>query len=222
MATNPPSTGELLTARAAHLNMAQGVVGRLATFSANAKNFCVTVVAALLGIAFQQKLPSLLLVAPLVLISFAALDVYYLAQERRFRDFYRKVANRPISDAAQMDLAPPNLALSHYIAATGSFSTGGFYLMLLIVGAALLLTFNGRAEEAGRGNFSGAAGAAEAQRSGELAAVAPRASADGRSQAASNTKPVRPSELAQPAAKIGAERPVRNTAEPAADQRDVR
>jgi hypothetical protein len=31
--------GELLTARAAHLNMTQAVVTRLATFSANARTF---------------------------------------------------------------------------------------------------------------------------------------------------------------------------------------
>jgi hypothetical protein len=209
--------GELLTARAAHLNMTQAVVTRLATFSANAKNFCVTVVAVLLGIAFQQKLPLLLVVAALVVFSFAALDVYYLAQERRFRGFYREVANRPIADATQMDLAPSTLTLKDYVEGIRSFSTGGFYLLLLIVGAALLLTFDGRAEETGPGNSNGATGAAETQRAGNPAAVAPWAGADGGGTAARDTQPVRPAELVQPAANVGAERAVRNAADPASD-----
>lgn len=219
MATDPPSTGELLTARAAHLNMTQGVVTRLATFSANAKNFCVTVVAALLGIAFQQKLPSLLLVAPLVLIAFAALDVYYLAQERRFRVFYHDVANRPLVDAAQMDLAPSNLTMSNYLAAIRSFSTGGFYSLLLIVAAALLPLIHERPEENRVGHHSRAVGSVGAQRPAESPAAA---GADGRSPAAPDSKRVRASVRAQPTADIDAERTVRNTTEPAADQRDVR
>ena len=69
MATKLPLSERLLSARVGHLNMIQGVVSRLATFSANAKNFCITVVAALLGIAFQQYLPLLLLAAAFVVIS---------------------------------------------------------------------------------------------------------------------------------------------------------
>lgn len=222
MATNGPSIGELLTARASHLNMVQGVVTRLATSSANAKNFCVTIVAALLGIAFQQKLPSLLLVAPLVLISFAALDVYYLAQERRFRDLYGHLASRPLADAAQMDLSPSKLTASAYFAAVRSFSTGGFYSLLLIVGLALLPLIYEPPEEHRVGNHSGAAGSADARLPSGPAAVAARTGVDGRSPAAPDSERLRASGIAQPTADIGAERPVRNTTEPVADQKDVR
>ena len=218
MATKLPPTDDLLTARVGHLNMIQGVVSRLATFSANAKNFCITVVAALVGIAFQQHLPLLLLTAAFVIVSFAALDVYSLAQERRFRGFYRDVADRPLAVAPKMDMSPSKLTLSDYLDGISSFSTGGFYLLLLIVGAALLLIVDERAEEAGVGNSSRVAGPAEAQRTGESAAVAARKSADGNGATASNDQSVR---TVEGSARRSPERPVQDATQPAAE-RDVR
>lgn len=187
---------QLHSTRVAHLNMIQGIVSRLATFSANAKNFCVTIVAAILGIAFQQQLPLLLIAAAFVVISFGALDVYYLAQERRFRDFYRDVANRPIADAGQLDLTPAKLTLSEYFAGFRSFSTGGFYVLLLIGGATLLPIAYERAEETGVGNPGRAAGSAEARRVAESADVAVHSSADGRAPAASKDQSIRSIERA--------------------------
>ncbi len=223
MNTKLPTTGELLTARVGHLNMVQGIVSRMATFSANAKNFCVTVVAALLGIAFQQHLPFLLLAAAFVVISFSALDIYYLAQERRFRDFYRDIADRPLTEATKLDLTPSKLTLADYFAGIRSFSTGGFYLLLLIIGAALLPIAYERTEENRVGNPSRTAGsAAEAQRIGESAAVASRAGVEVRGPAAPEHKLVRDTERAEPAAGIGTERPVQTATEPAAERRDVR
>lgn len=223
MPTNASPADQMLSARLAHLSMIQGIVSRLATFSANAKNFCVTVVAALLGIAFQQHLPSLLISAAFVVISFASLDVYYLAQERRFRGFYRGVASRPLADAAKLDLTPAKLTLGEYLAGICSFSTGGFYLLLLIVGAALLPTAYGRTDETGLGHSSRAAGSASAQRAGESTALAARQSANGRGQIATDKslRDARPNGTAVP--RVGAQRPVRpSAAGPSAEGRDVR
>jgi hypothetical protein len=183
--------------------MIQGVVSRLATFSANAKNFCITVVAALLGIAFQQHLPVLLIAAAFVVISFAALDVYYLAQERRFREFYRDVADRPLTKATELGLTPPTLTLSAYFAGIRSFSTGGFYLLLLIVGAALLPIAYERAEENGLGNTRGAAVRSDTPVAAE-----------------SNT--VRVAKRAEPNIGQEPQRPFQNDIKPSPDRRDVR
>jgi hypothetical protein len=172
--------------------MVQGVVTRMATFSATAKNFCITVVAALLGIAFQQHLPNLMLGAAFVVTSFAALDVYYLAQERRFRDFYQEVVNRPLSDAAQMDILPAKLSISKYLAGIRSFSTGGFYLLLLIVGMALLPIMYERGQEAGLGDHRCAAGS-----TAQTPSVAVSASANGRKPEELDTKPPRIPECAK-------------------------
>jgi hypothetical protein len=192
MAIKSLPADELLAARVAHLNMLQGVVTRLATFSASAKNFCVTVVAALLGIAFQQHLPALLLGAAFVVLSFASLDIYYLAQERRFRDFYQIVVDRPLADAAQMDLSPPKLSLPKYLAGFRSFSTGGFYALLLIVGIALLPIVHERGEKDGLGNHRCVAGATT-----QSSAIPPSSGVDGGKPAEVRPKPPANSEHTQ-------------------------
>jgi hypothetical protein len=140
--------------------MIQGIILRLSGFSANAKNFCITILAAVIGISFQHHLALLIAAAAFVIITFAALDTYYLAQERRFRAFYADVAARPLSDAHQLELAPPKLDFSQYLAGALSFSTGGFYLLLLIVASALLCIAYGRSDETRLG-VSGAFGASE-------------------------------------------------------------
>lgn len=148
-----------MSAKLAHLGMIQGVITRLAGFSANAKNFCITIIAALVGISFQQHLPELLPATFLVVVIFALLDIYYLAQERRFRRYYKMMADRQLPEATKLDLSPSRLTFGQYWSATRSFSTGGFYLLLLIVTALILLVAYDR-PEAGMERSSGAAGRA--------------------------------------------------------------
>lgn len=164
MPSKPPTDESLLSAKLAHLNMVQTIISRLAGFSASAKNFCVTIIAALAGIAFQQRLPLLLLVAAFVVLMFATLDIYYLAQERRFRTLYQAIADRPLPEARQLDLAPPPLTSRQYWQAARSFSTGGFYLLLLIVTAAILFVAYGRSDQARSDLVGGPARAPVAER----------------------------------------------------------
>jgi hypothetical protein len=155
--------------RLAHLSMIQGIILRLSGFSAGAKNFCITILAAVIGIAFQHRLPLLYLAAAFVIIVFAALDTYYLSQERRFRKFYEEVAARPMSDARELGMAPAKLSVTNYVKGTWSFSTGGFYLLLLIVAGALLSIAYGRFDENQLGGAGGVVGASE--RSGDTANI---------------------------------------------------
>lgn len=178
MAAKPSPDEALVAARVGHLNLIQGIITRLAGFSASAKNFCVTIVAAIAGIAFQQQLPILLSGGLFVVVVFALLDVYYLAQERRFRDLYRTVAARPLGEASRLDLDPPSLSFGNYAAGFRSFSTGGFYLLLLIAAAGLLLIGYGWADKAGLEPPRRAAVAAEPERVGS-SGVAASASANG-------------------------------------------
>jgi len=154
MATSEPSPDALAQLRLGHLNLVQGVVSRLAGFSANVKNFCVTIFLAIAGAAFQYDSSALLLAGAPAVLLFAALDTYYLAQECRFRRFYDAVRDRPLEQATGLDLAPPALALADYAAATRSFSTGGFYA-LLFASVVLLLFAHGRPEESGRDHSRG-------------------------------------------------------------------
>lgn len=52
-----PGPDKLVDLRIAHLNMIQGVISRMSGFSASAKNFCVTVSAAIIAVAFQKPVP---------------------------------------------------------------------------------------------------------------------------------------------------------------------
>lgn len=180
MSPSSPSEEHLSTVRLGHLNMIQGVISRISGYSANAKNFCITVLAAIIGISFQYRLPLGLLLpaATFIVVVFGALDTYYLAQERRFRDLYSDVAARPLADALQLDLNPGKLVFRKYFGALRSFSTGGYYALLLIAAGLLLVVAYGRSDEARLGSVGSAAGAAEQRRVGDTATLAAGRSAD--------------------------------------------
>lgn len=135
-----PTPDKLVDLRVAHLNMIQGVIARMSGFSAAAKNFCVTINAAILGFAFQKQNPALIWAAAAVVLIFYAMDTYYLALEKRFRALYEAVAARPFADAAQLSLIPPKWCFSTTWKAARSLSVVGFYALLLL-GVMLLLSF---------------------------------------------------------------------------------
>lgn len=94
--------GSLVTLRMGHLGMIESVISRLSGHSATVKNFSVTVYVGVLAVAVSQSAPILLWIAVLAPVLFAALDAYYLGIERSFRDFYRTVAERPLSEAVNV------------------------------------------------------------------------------------------------------------------------
>jgi len=171
MPTKVSNDEHLGTVRLAHLNMIQGVISRISGFSANAKNFCITLLAAVIGISFQYRLSLclLLLAAAFVVFVFGALDIYYLAQERRFRRFYGEVAARPLADALQLDLDPGKLDLGKYLSAIRSFSTGGYYTLLLIATAGLLFIAYGRSDDSRLGTPDSTVGTTDQQQAGTAA-----------------------------------------------------
>lgn len=134
----PLADESLVQMRIAHLSMAQGVISRLSGFSASAKNFCITVMAALVAIAFQKPVPALVGAGMAVPILFALLDAYYLAQEKRFRDLYEAVSAAPIAIAGEMSLKPRALNSVLVLKSILSLPVGGFYLALL-TGMSILL-----------------------------------------------------------------------------------
>ncbi|SLK08725.1 hypothetical protein [Novosphingobium mathurense] len=139
MSSPPPlSEDSLVQMRVAHLSMIQGVISRLSGFSANAKNFCITVMAALVAVAFQKPVPELIWAGVAVPALFALLDAYYLAQEKRFRFLYETASAAPVAMAEDMSLKAQSLDARRLSRAVFSLSVGGFYLALL-VGMLLLL-----------------------------------------------------------------------------------
>ena len=73
--TTPVCPTELqLQARLAHLATIQGVIGRMAGYSASVKTFTLTVSAALVAVAFDKELPVLFYAGFLIAAVFALLD----------------------------------------------------------------------------------------------------------------------------------------------------
>lgn len=82
---------KLVDVRIKHLEMLQGVISRMAGQGANLKNYCITVVTAICGVAVSLKVPFSSFLAVFPILVFWSLDAQYLRLERRFRDLFDKV-----------------------------------------------------------------------------------------------------------------------------------
>src|SRR5262245_14436128 len=77
----------------AHITLLQGIINRLATASASCKTWCITLVAALVSLAGSTRVPVIVTVALVPVVVFAFLDTMYLAQERAYRDLYKRIVD---------------------------------------------------------------------------------------------------------------------------------
>jgi hypothetical protein len=167
MSSPPPLTEEsLVQMRLAHLNMIQGVISRLSGFSAAAKNFCITVLAALVAVAFQKPMPELVWAGVAVPLLFALLDAYYLAQEKRFRDLYEATCSAPLTHGDDMSLKPRPLNAKRVLGAIFSWSVLGVYSALM-VGMSVLLYI------ASHGQSERSSDEGDRRSAGQAAATAP-------------------------------------------------
>ena len=71
-----------------HLNIAQGIILRMANNSANCRTWCITLVAAIMILVARTDNPFYTLIAFVPTVLFLFLDMYYLALERYFRGLY--------------------------------------------------------------------------------------------------------------------------------------
>lgn len=118
----------LVQFRLAHLNMIQGVIGRMAGYSSSVKNFAVTIVAASLALAFDKTTELPLWIALGSALLLGGLDAYYLFKEKGFRATYERVASEPLCNAAELNIrADP----ASFVGAFASVSIWLFYLPLL-------------------------------------------------------------------------------------------
>lgn len=74
-----------------HLEFIQDVIARMGTNSFLVKGWSVTLVAALFALAAKDSKPDFVIIAFLPCVLFWLLDVYYLQQEKLFRDLYDDV-----------------------------------------------------------------------------------------------------------------------------------
>lgn len=71
----------------AYLQMIQEPINRMSTISSVLKGFSATTVATFMTVSYEK----VLLISFLPIIAFAALDIYYLKLERRFRFLFEEV-----------------------------------------------------------------------------------------------------------------------------------
>lgn len=118
-----------------HLTMLQSIIQRMAGNSASCKTWCITLVSAIVVAVADKGHPQLLWIGLLPIPVFAALDIYYLALEKSFRECY----NRFVAKAGSGSLSAEDLycmSLSKHTSAFRwesvlSYSVVGFYLPLV-------------------------------------------------------------------------------------------
>ena len=121
----------------AHLQISQDVIQRMAANSSACKAWCVTLVSAILVLVADKGKPKFALMALIPTMLFWALDVYYLALEKMFRNSYNNFIHklhRGKITAEDLYAIKPGGKLPDAInAAVKSFSIWPFYLTLLVM-----------------------------------------------------------------------------------------
>jgi hypothetical protein len=120
-----------------HLEILQGVIERMASNSALVKGWCITVVSAVLVVVADKEKPSYALLAMIPTILFFALDAYYLAMEKGFRNAYNSFVKRLHSGSLSREdlyaVKPEGATPRLLVEAIRSFSVWGFYPTLVVL-----------------------------------------------------------------------------------------
>lgn len=120
-----------------HLGILQNVIQRMASNSSSCKAWCVTLVSAVLVIVADKGKPDYAYIALLPVIVFAALDAYYLALEKAFRNAYNnfisKLHNKSLTKEDLYSVTPKGDMSKLQWQSLKSFSVWGFYLSLAVL-----------------------------------------------------------------------------------------
>lgn len=113
-----------------HLEMIQSIISRMASNSFLIKGWSITIVVAILGLANKDSIIILITIFPVVM--FWMLDIYYLSQEKKFRELYNRVrviSNEDIDFDMSID---QNSSLKNFITCFLSPSIFIFHIFLLV------------------------------------------------------------------------------------------
>ena len=118
-----------------HLSIIQNVIQRMSSNSSSCKAWCVSLVAAVLVIVADKGRPEYAWIALLPSFVFAALDAYYLALEKAFRNSYNSFINKvhksQLKEEDLYSVLPSGDINKLQVEACKSFSVWGFYLSLI-------------------------------------------------------------------------------------------
>lgn len=135
MSLTPEKIADL---RVKHLDYVEAVVTRLAGQSAALKGQCVTVTTAICGFAATLKMPVIIWIAALPILTFAWLDAKYLNEERLFRALYETVRTGDWASAPTFEMKTDRSKSSVW-STLFSWSVFGFYGPVALVAAALMV-----------------------------------------------------------------------------------
>lgn len=120
-----------------HLGILQNVIQRMASNSSSCKAWCVTLVSAILVIVADKGKPDYAWIAMFPTIVFAALDAYYLALEKAFRnsynDFISKLHKKALTENDLYSVVPKGNMSHLQFESIKSFSVWGFYISLAVL-----------------------------------------------------------------------------------------
>src|SRR6266849_609668 len=124
-----------------YLTILQGVIGRVASNSASAKTWCVTLVSAIVVVVAEKGgPPDLIWISLLPVALFFLLDAYYLGLERQFRERYNTFIKKLHEEKAKVDdvfIVTPGGDLADTLweafKACGSVSVWPFYILLALI-----------------------------------------------------------------------------------------
>lgn len=128
-----------------HLEYLQNVISRMANNSTNAKNYCMTVVAAMIGLSTSVENPRVLIYSIPIVLLFSIIDIQYLVLEKGFREKYDLVRKSEFDAESSFDIS---ISLSKNKLKTTlhtyfSWSVFMFYGTIIAVLIGLSLSFQG-------------------------------------------------------------------------------
>jgi len=129
------------------IDVFQLLIARMSASSSTVKNWCITIVTAIIIFSVDKGEWKYLLVALVPILVFAALDIYYLAVEKRIRSqydaFVGKIHNSNAIVNDLFNVGDTSIDMATTIAASRSYAVWPFYLLQLIALVGIGLAMGG-------------------------------------------------------------------------------
>lgn len=122
--------------RRKHLDLIAAVVGRMASASAQAKGWSITLAGAAFGVAVIRDNWVLIVLGIIGLMAFAKIDAHYLDVEKDFRDLHDAVID---NTAKPLAMDPSSVSTRSKNESYKSWSIKWFYGPLVVAGCLLLI-----------------------------------------------------------------------------------
>lgn len=116
--------------RMKHLELIQNAISRMGTNGANLKGYCMTLVAAIIGLSAAVSKQQILIYTIPIVVAFAILDSMYLALERGFRSHFDATRQLPIDSEPDFHISTE---AGPFWDSFFSWSVVGFYGAMIIV-----------------------------------------------------------------------------------------